>query len=93
MKANLKTKDGTPVKRINISFLISAFHIETAIIGIWVNGLAATKSRINEEIHDMFYSGGDDGWANWISSEHHEDYIKSAKQHAQKLFPTFYKKD
>lgn len=90
MKANLLLKN-IPVKRINVTFLVKAEHIETAIIALWVNGLGATKGKIEEEIKNMFYSGGLDGWANWVDEENHKEYIDKAKELAQKLFPTFYK--
>lgn len=90
MKATLLHKN-IPVKKINVSFLASAAHIETAIIGIWVLGEKATKGRIEKEIQSMFYCGGNDGSSDWVAEEYREQYQKKANEHAQKLFPTFYK--
>lgn len=90
MKATLLHKN-IPVARIKISFLVRASHIETSIIQIWLNGHKATKRKIVEEIQNMFYSGGLDGCANWVNNDDRDEYSEKAKEHAKKLFPTFYK--
>lgn len=92
MKVTHKFK-GNPATVIRVKFTIVSAHLETAIIAIWLKGLGAAKRRIKEEIEDMFYSGGSDGWSDWNNQDDAEDYIEKAKTHAQKLFPTFYKKD
>lgn len=90
MKANLLHK-GTPVAKMNISFLIRAVDIEAAIIGIWVLGERPTKKRIIQEIRNMLYSGGADGSPDWVSEDHVTEYEEKARKRSQKLFPTFYK--
>jgi hypothetical protein len=76
---------------LNIKYIVTAYHLETATIAIWIDGRKATKSEIIRETRNMLFSGGSDGAANWNHVDDSEPYHDMAKEHVKQLFPTFYK--
>ncbi len=82
---------GIPVARITVSYIISARHIETAIIALWVSGRKPTKHLIKMEIAVMLYINGSNGADDWVTEEQLVEYNEKASLVAKKLYPTFYK--
>jgi hypothetical protein len=91
MKATHIHKKGFPVCFVRVKFMVDAFTIEQAIIWTWTIGKKATVKEIRDVIDSMFHGGGAGSPASWNQEQEVEEYQAKAKEHAQKLFPSFYK--
>jgi hypothetical protein len=89
MKAT-HTLNKVPVIFINVKFAIEAFHLECAVIAIFLRGIKPTKGLIKEELINIFRSGGADGAVDWVHENGYEQYVEKARKLTRKLYPTFY---
>lgn len=90
MKATHTIK-GIPVSIVTFKAVVSALHLEIAVIAIFTKGKGPTKKLIKEEILNMIRIGGLDGASDWVSETDYEEYIEKARNVTRKLYPTFYK--
>mgnify|MGYP001187794206 CR=1 FL=1 len=103
MKAKYKTTHSTPVAKVNIEFLVSAYELRWATINLlWLNDYdesKVTKKGIIKEVRHQLYSRGDDftiliSESNLGSSEMNismGDLEETAEKIIKKLFPDFFK--
>jgi hypothetical protein len=92
MKATHTIKN-VPVGFMTLKFSFDSFHLECAVIAIFLRGIKPNKGLIKEEIKNMLRSGGSDGAVDWIHENDYEAYIEKARAFTQKNYPTFYKSD